>query len=187
VVETHTCGNLLARRLGLTVHQSLLERRLRAAMRAFPSATAICVEDWLLDVAHARGARIVHRANPPGRDFVPPPAAVLSDEDLVVAICHTQRQDRPQLLRLAGQIVSRGAIATDRLLLAARRERVEPVLAEMARQALRVEPGHSVWQRVAAACRVARPLRSPVIHWQRLAWPVMKSGRCNAERWELVR
>lgn len=31
-------------------------------------------------------------------------------------------------------------------------------------------------------------LRAPIVHWQRLAWPVMPKGRCvNAQHWELVR
>lgn len=34
---------------------------------------------------------------------------------------------------------------------------------------------------------LARLLRSPVIHWQRLAWPVMSARGYNAERWELVK
>jgi len=177
----------LADRLGLTVHQSLLERRLRRLMRAYPSCLSSSPEDWLMDVAHARGARVVSRMDGVREGFAAPSPDVFPNEELVVAICALQRLDQPQLLRLAAQLVSRGAVNMDRLLLLARRERAGVVLGELARQALKVEPGHDAWQQIADAFVSQRSLRSPVIHWQRVAWPVMGARRVNAQRWELVR
>ncbi len=178
----------LAVRLGLTVHQSLLERRIGKLMIAYPSSQSASPEDWLMDVAHARGARVVRRLDAGNADFAAPDPDVFPNEELVVAICLLQREDQPQRLRLAAQLVSRGAVKVERLLLLAHRERADVVLGELARQALKVEPGHGVWQRIADAFPPRRALRSPIVHWQRLAWPVMTEGRrVNAQRWELVR
>lgn len=177
----------LADRLGLTVHRSLLERRLQRLMRAYPSSQSESPEDWLMDVAHARGAHVVRRMEADVQGFLAPPPDIFANEDLVIAICELQRADQPQLLRLAAQLVSRGAVNVQRLLLLARRERADVILGELARQALRVEPEHAVWRRIAAEFPLRRPFRSPVVHWQRLAWPVMGHRCANAQKWELVR
>ncbi len=140
-----------------------------------------------MDVAHSRGARVVRRMEGACEGFAAPSPDVFPNEELVVAMCELERVDQPQRLRLAAQLVSRGAVNVQRLLLLARRERADVVLGELARQALKVEPGHEVWQRIAAAFSSSRTLRSPVAHWQRLAWPVMDKHRVNAQRWELVR
>lgn len=140
-----------------------------------------------MEVAHARGARVVRRMEGVSTGFTAPAPDVFPNEELVVAICELQRVDQPQLLRLAAQLVSRGAVNVERLLLLARRERADVVLGELARQALNVEPGHATWLRIVEAFPSRRPLRSPVVHWQRLAWPVMEKRRVNAQRWELVR
>jgi len=176
----------LSRRLGLTTHVSPLDYQIRALARRHPSATAATVEDWLVDVANARGARVVQRDLAAGADFLPPTAGELSTEELVAGICLLQRRDRPQMLRLAAQFVTRGAVDLPRLIRLARRERIEVVLGELARQALRVDPGHGAWLALAEAFPARRSLRSPILHWQRLAWPVMSSRGCNAERWHLV-
>lgn len=176
----------LADRLGLTVHQSILDRRLRRLMRVYASTQS--PENWLMDVAHARGARVVCRpAEGDNENFTSPPPDVFANEELVIAICLLQRADEPQILRLAAQLISRGAVNVKRLLLLARRERVEIVLGEMALQALKVEPTHDVWTQIADAFPVRTPLRSPIVHWQRLAWPIMGDRRVNAQKWELVR
>ncbi len=177
----------LADRLGLTVHQSVLDRRLRRLMQAYPSGLSQSPEDWLMDVAHARGARVVCRMEETCEGFTAPDPDVFPNEELVVAICELQRLDQPQRLRLAAQLVSRGAVNVERLILLARRERADVVLGELARQALKVEPGHDAWRRIAEAFSARCSLRSPVVHWQRLAWPVMGCHRVNARRWELVR
>lgn len=178
--------NTLAKRLGLTTHTSVLDYKIRNLFAAYPSNTAELVEDWLLDVANARGAKVVQRDDPPDKAFRPPPADKLSDEELAVAICMTQRLDRPQLLRLSAQIITRGLIDIRRLIHIAKMERIEPVIGEMAKQAMKVDPEHPVWKLLADAFPPQKALRSPIIHWQRLAWPVMSTKGYNAEKWILV-
>jgi len=176
----------LGERLGVTVHISPLRYRLESLARAFPLGKNEVLEDWLVRVANARGARIVTAATPSPHGRNIPSVRELPDEELAVALVQLQCLDRPQMLRLAAQIVSRGNIDLPRLILAARRERVERIFAELARQALRVSPSHPLWESLQAAFGNAPSLREPLLHWTRIAQPVMKSGRCNAERWELV-
>ena len=176
----------LGQRLGKTAHVSPLRFALSRLRERYPCAWARCTEDWLLATANARGACVVVPARPPDPDFIPPDQSELSNEDLVVAICQLQGLDRPQLLRLAAQFVSRRVVDVDRLRLVAERERVEPVLAELARQALKVDPEHPTWQTLHDVFRNVRPLTEPLLHWTRLAEPVMRNGRCNAEAWRLV-
>ena len=177
----------LADRLGLSVHQSVLERRIRKLMQVYVLAASQRPEDWLMAVAHVRGAKVVMRPDGVDAAFVAPPQTLFPNEELVVAICALQRVDEPQCLRLAAQLVSRGAVSVRRLILLARRERADRVLGELARQALQVESDHLIWQQIAEAFPQRCALRSPVAHWQRLAWPVMSERRPNAERWVLVR
>jgi len=181
------CRGRLADRLGLSVHQSVLERRIRKLMQSYSPGESQRPEDWLMAVAHARGAKVVMRANGVNVAFVAPPPDMFPNEELVVAICALHRMDEPQCLRLAAQLISRGAVSVKRLLLVARRERADRVLGELARQALKVEPDHPIWQQLAAAFPQRNALRSPIAHWQRLAWPVMAGRRANAEQWVLVR
>jgi hypothetical protein len=178
--------NTLAYRLGKTTHVSPLRYKLAALRIRFPCASAGCIEDWLIRVANARGARVVV---PPGgfeQHFEPPPHSLLSDSELVVAICQLNGLDRPQMLRLAAQLISRGAVDLRQLRLLAERERAQPVLAELSRQALRVQSTHPAWREVHEMFKAERPLRSPLLHWTRLAEPVMKDGRFNAVAWRLV-
>lgn len=177
---------MLAARLGMSVHVSPLRFRVLDLYAGSGDRAALCVEDWLVDVANARGARVVCRRESPPEGWRPPDQNQLSNEELITAICQLQCLDRPQMLRLAAQLVSRGDVVPDRLLLVAERERVRPVLAELARQALRVEKHHPVWRVIADRLRREKPLRDTLLHWTRLAEPVMKDGRCNAERWRLV-
>ncbi|MBI4023982.1 MAG: hypothetical protein HY360_03320 [Verrucomicrobia bacterium] len=176
----------LGERLGMSVHVSPLHFKLRALRERYSSRGAERLEDWLVDVANARGARIVVRTGERSASFTPPPANELSNEELVVGICLLQCLDRPQMLRLAAQLISRRAVAFPGLRLAARRERVGVVLGELARQSLCVSPSHELWRQVAEAFPPPKNLRSPVLHWTRLAEPVMKDGRCNADGWRLV-
>jgi hypothetical protein len=177
----------LSRRLGITVHVSILEMKIKKLFQEFPSLTASVVEDWLLDVANKRGCLIVQRDNPPGDTFRPPATDRFSNEELVVGICLPHRLDRPQLLRLAGQFISHGGLDVAHLIHLSRQERAGLVLGELARQALKVDPVHTAWNEIAKSFPVQHELRSPVIHWQRLAWPVMSGRGCNAERWVLVK
>jgi hypothetical protein len=187
-VFSHACdpSQPLARRLGVTVHVSPLRMRLRRLMAEHPSVGAACVEDWLLDVAQARGVRSVTRGLQPPAGFRPPALAELSTEELVAAITQPQNLDRPQILRAAAELVSRGAVEPSVLAEIACRERADRVLAELARQALHVEPAHSVWRMLADALGDAQPLRSPLLHWTRIAFPVPdERGVCRGT-WRLV-
>ena len=56
----------------------------------------------------------------------------------------TQNLDRPQMLRLAAQLISRGAVDFEELAAVAVRERVGFILAELARNACRVDPEHVI-------------------------------------------
>lgn len=179
-------SSTLARRLGVTTHVSPLRFRLERLRREHPSPGAPCLEDWLLDVANARGARFVTRRPPAAPDFIPPPPEAFSNEELVVAICQPHNLDRPQMLRAAAQLISMQAVDARALLAAARRERVEPVLAELARQALRVAPEHSLWRALAAGLAHIPAPRDPILHWTRLAVPMPDARGCNAKAWILI-
>lgn len=176
----------LAERLGMTAHVSPLRRKVNDLARQCPLDGARCVEDWLVETANSRGAQVVTRATGPDRTFVAPSEDKLSNEELVVAICQGQCLDRPQMLRLAAQLISRRRIVPSVLILTAKRERVGAVLAELARQALHVEASHPTWQAVLAAFEHERHPREPILHWTRLAEPIMRDGRCNAAGWKLV-
>jgi hypothetical protein len=185
-MNTAEASSTLAERMGTTVHVSALRISLRRLMMKYPSATADSLEDWLLDVANCRGARIVVRDPPAPTEFVPPPSAELSQEELVVAICMLQGDDRPQLLRLAAQLISRSELDLTTLSRVATRERVGRVFKSMAEAALKVDPTHPAWLHLAGAFAAAAPLRDVVIHWSRLAEPIMDKGRVNASAWRLV-
>jgi hypothetical protein len=183
---TNPAACTLAQRLGITAHVSPLRFTLERIRSAFPSRRAASLEAWLLEVANARGARVVVPANGGDAAFAPPPEAVLPTEDLVVGLCQPQGRDHPQILRLAAQLISRGTLDLRVLRLAARRERVEPILAELARLALRVDPRHAAWRQILDWFGSAPPLHEPLLHWTRLATPIMKAGQCNAAGWRLV-
>ena len=73
-----------------------------------------------------------------------------------------------------------------RYLICVGEQRTESVLLELLIQALKADPEHPSWTRIRRAFRHAGPLKEPLLHWTRIAQPVMKHGRVNAERWELV-
>jgi hypothetical protein len=176
----------LADRLGTPTHCSVLRYRLSTLSLRYPSQGAGCLEDWLLDVANARGAGFVLRYPPAAPDFRPPGLAELTNEDLVVAILQPHNLDRPQMIRAAAQLISQAAVEPSRLLGSARRERADRVLADLARSAVRVEPAHRIWSVLAHALANQRPLRAPILHWTRLAVPVPDARGCNAQAWRLV-
>jgi hypothetical protein len=136
--------------------------------------------------ANERGARVVFREQRPVAASVGVPRSQFSDEELIVAICQLQNLDRPQMLRLAAQFISRHAVNLKRLCHIAELERVGIVLAELARQALKVDGDHATWLVIAKRFVHERPTRDTLLHWTRLAEPVMKDGRCDAQRWVLV-
>ena len=176
----------LGDRLGLTVHVSAFRMRVESLAKRFPSSTAACLDDWLLDVANCRGARIIIREPPAPADFMPPPKDIFTQEELVVAICMLQGLDRPQLLRLAAQIISRNEFNLVALARVATRERVGPVLNAMAKEAIKVAPEHPAWSFLARTFAGAAYPHDVVMHWTRLAQPIMSNGRVNAASWRLV-
>lgn len=177
---------ILAQRLGKTVHVSPLRFKLQRFAEQFPAEKAECLEDWLVELANRRGARIVIRGVKIEQNYDPPDKELVSNEELVIGICQLQCLDRPQMLRLAAQLISRGEVQFQKLKCLAEQERVGCILAELARQALRVAPEHELWQKIREAFLHEKPLSQPLLHWTRLAEPVMKNGRCNAEEWRLV-
>jgi len=160
--------------------------KLARLREAYPSPSTECLEDWLVDVANERGARIVCREDHPVDASIDVPRALLADEELIVGICQLQNLDRPQMLRLAAQLVSRQAVDLRKLCHLAEQERVGIVLAELARQALKVDGQHTSWLAIAKRFAGERPTRDVLLHWTRLSEPVMTSGRYNAKEWKLV-
>jgi hypothetical protein len=146
--------------------------------------SAKVVEDWLVDFANSRGARIVIRDA--GNLVNGCDLNELTNEELVVGLLLPQNRDRPQMLRLAAQLISRQAVDFGELAWLATRERAGFALAELARQACKVEPSHPLWRRIREKFASEKPPRLPLIHFTRLAQPVMKNGRVNAEKWMLV-
>jgi hypothetical protein len=174
----------LAKRLGRTCHVSPLRMKLVRLWKRNPGSAKV-LEDWLVDLANGRGARIVTRDA--GNNLVNrPDLNELTNEELVIGILLPQNRDRPQMLRLAAQLISQKAVDFRELAWLATRERVGFVLAELARQACKVEPSHPLWRRIRTRFASERSPRSPLAHYTRLAQPVMRSGRVNAEKWVLV-
>ena len=176
----------LAQRMGVTCHESPLRHKLARLRSEFPSATAECLEDWLMDVANARDARVVVRPVAAPANFRAPAPNNLSNEELIAGLCQFQCLDRPQMLRLAAQLISRGAADPARLAFLAQRERADRVLAALANAALHVEPTHSAWIALRDQLHDSRPLRDVVLHWTRLAEPVMRRHAPNASAWKLA-
>lgn len=140
----------------------------------------------MMDVANARGARIVVRPITPPADFHAPTTDRLTNEELIVGLCQFQCLDRPQMLRLAAQLVSRGEADPLKLALIARRERADRVLAALTTAALHVEPSHPTWTTLRKHLSDLPPLRDVVLHWTRLAEPVMRPHAPNAATWKLA-
>jgi hypothetical protein len=176
---------MLARRLGVSVHCSPLGFKAKrlARQHAIPLER---LDEWLVDLANHRDARVVVRRVGRKPEWPDLPSAQLSNEELVVLICQPQRADHAQILRLAAQLVSRGSLDLERLFLTARRERADRVLGELARLALRVDPSHATWNTLARMLHGVAPLRDPILHWSRLAEPVPTHGVCDGKSWRLV-
>lgn len=173
----------LAERLGIPAHFSLLQRKLRRLMSLYPMAQPGLLEDWMLEVAKARGVKVVERFG--GGNPINVPKEELSDEELVVGICLLQNLDRPQWLRAAAELVSRGGLDLKRLKWFAKLERVESVLGELANQALKVDPQHPAWCELALFNEGRKPLRDSLLHWTRIAEPVPQSRRVGVKEWVL--
>ena len=176
----------LAERLGVSTPITPLHFEIQHWMERYPSPGALRVEDWLLDVANVRGADYVVRVPPRDPAFQGPSREEFSDEDLVAAICRPSNLDRPPMIRAAAQLISKGRMDVDRLWLALRREKTERVISEIARQAVRIAPLHPLWSRLLEQSQHARPTRSPILHWTRLAVPVPDAHGVNAASWRLI-
>jgi hypothetical protein len=172
----------LGQRLGRTVHVSPLRMKLIALWKNSPNPPRV-VEDWLVDVANARGARIVTRS---GGAALNPYWDKLTNEELVIGLILLQNRDRPQMLRLAAQLISRNSVTFVQLARIGLRERVGFILGELARQACKVERCHPLWSRVLKEFRDERAPVSSLLHYTRLAEPVMKNRRISDGKWCLV-
>ena len=173
----------LAARLGMTLHVSPLMMRLCRLPEFVNSRMPI--EDWLLRVANQRGFAVVvpvTDVEPPVQD---PGSSRFSNEMLATTILWAGLRDRPQLLRLAAQIISRGQINVNELLQLGRLERTNRMLLALAESALHVEPDHPVWKHVYEGVSGQKPLADVLLHWSRIAEPV-PSSRLVAGGWRLV-
>lgn len=173
----------LANRLGLTYHRSPLLMRVRRLMKDFPTGTDEPL-GWLLDVANGRGLRIVSRSGFAGTAVIPC-EELFSCEELAVALCLLEHPDELQPLRVTAQMISAAELKRPRLERLIVCERVQPVLADMAHQALKVAPDHSEWKWVAQVCGPPQQ-GTPLLHWTRLAEPVPGSLPVASGSWRLV-
>ena len=158
-------------------------------MKEYPSNGTATLEEWLVDVCNGRGAKVITRSLPDlqkGERYPSPPLDRFSNAELIVACFQPNCIDHPQLLRPAAQLISRGDVDLKTLLLMATRERSDRVMAEIARQALKVDSQHTLWLAIHDALDGTQPLRDTIIHWTRLAEPVMEKGKPNAQGWRLV-
>lgn len=182
----HPTTTTLADRMGVSVHQSPLRFKIRRFLAQSHGGEMLAPEDWLAELANRRGASVVFRQQevPAGKSWPDPDN--FSDEELVVALCQVNCVDQPQLLRLPAQLISRGRLDLDILLRLARMERAARTLKGLATQALKVEPNHEAWRRIAEAFSDEKPFIEPLIHWTRLAEPLFAAGRANPIGWKLV-
>lgn len=145
------------------------------------------LEEWMLEVANQRGVTVVERFGGKSAKLPVVPEGSLSSEELVVGICLAENTDYPQMLRAAAQLISRGNLDSRLLVRLARMERVERVLAELAKQALRVEPAHRFWGSLAEEFQNEKPLQDRLLHWTRIAEPVPNYRRVGVKEWRLPR
>jgi hypothetical protein len=176
----------LADRMGVAVHESPLRFKIRRMMEPPRGGEALDPEDWLVELANRRGATVVFRQQESPVGIRWPDRDEFADEEIAVALCQLNGADRPQLLRLPAQWISRGKMDMDLLLRLAKMERAGRTLKELATQALKVEPEHPAWRRIADAFSGEKPFVEPLIHWTRLAEPLFASGKPNPIGWKLV-
>jgi hypothetical protein len=163
----------LGKRLGVITHISPLRMKVVRLMRQYPApGKQPLPEDWLVDVAISRGLRQFVRDTAEGQPFTPPSADEFPLHELIVALCYTGGLDRPQMVRMAGLLISRFDVDLRALKQLAVMERVELVIAELARAALRCDPQHPRWRDLEETFSQQPAPRSPVIHWSRLAEPI---------------
>jgi len=174
----------MAQRLGITAPASGLLWKLRRLRREHPVEEAQDLESWLVELAHSRGFHVLQRRPIAWPETIS--VGNLSNEELAIAFIHPALRDEPQLLRPAAQMISRGAIDLPKLLLLSKRECASRILANLAIQALKAAPSHPGWIAISKELQPAAPLRENVIHWTRLAEPVMKPRGPHNGEWRLV-
>lgn len=151
----------LARRLGTPAHVSGLAIRL-----ARLTGAGHRLPDWLLKTAVNRGATHYQREFDPS---LPPDNALISDEEIGVALCLGQHPYNLDNLRAAAQLLSSSRVDAARLCRLAVRERCEPVLLHIAATAERFAPTLEPWaflRRHLPSRPVPRTDALP--HWTRL-------------------
>ncbi|MES2705413.1 MAG: hypothetical protein V4726_02310 [Verrucomicrobiota bacterium] len=174
----------LAHRLGIAAPASALLWKARRLLGEFPVENAPDLEAWLVELANSRGFSAIQR-----RAVTLPSELVegrFSNTELAVALMHPSLADEPQLLRLSAQIISRGVVDADGIVRLAKRESASRVVLALARQALKAAPAHAGWLSIADQLACETPLRENVIHWTRLAEPVMKPRGPHSGEWRLV-
>ena len=176
----------LADRMGVSIHQSPLQFKIRRWLESSGEGMKLDPEDWLVELANRRGGTVVFRQqeSPVGTRW--PNRDEFQDEELVVALCQLNCVDRPQLLRLPAQFISRGKLDIGVLIRLAKMERAARTLKELSTQALKVEPTHPVWHRISEEFFDEKPFAEPLIHWSRLAEPLFAYGKANPIGWKLV-
>ncbi len=172
--------------MGTTTHESSLRYKIKRLMRN-ESLDNESIEDWLVDVANDRGARVVFRATGgvrENRKF--PGQEEFSNEELVVALCQLNCADRPQILRLASQLISGMELKLNDLLRLAVMERASRVVKDIAEQALKVDPKHPAWVFLNQSLQKETKLAEPLLHWTRLAEPLFAPHSTKNIGWKLV-
>lgn len=170
----------------MTCHTSPLRYKVERIMSSANCSERLSIEDWLVDLANARGARVVFRQiNAITSEL--PDKNTFSDEELVVALCQLNCVDRPQMLRLAAQLISRDQLNLIVLLHLATIERAAPVLKGLADQALKVDSQHATWSAIHRALKQEKNLPEPLLHWTRLAEPQFIPRTTQQTGWTLVK
>lgn len=177
---------LLGERLGLTVHQSILRWKVKTLMHDSSGGEDVSEEEWLVALANHRHLNVVFCANRELSKFKMPDEEVFPDEELITALCLLQSRDQPQMLRLAAQRISRGNFSMIRLLRLAEMERIQTVLKTLAATAVKIEAKHPAWNEILTAFSNIKPLKEPLLHWTRLAEPIMTATGVNASSWRLI-
>lgn len=138
-----------------------------------------------MDVVISRGLNQFVRDSACEQPFEAPPLDVFPLHELIVALCYTGGLDRPQLIRMAGLLVSRYVLDMPALIRLVELERAEMIMAELAQAALHCDPDHPRWQIIWEKYSRFVGAASPVIHWSRLAEPI--TGKLHRiEGWRLA-
>jgi len=174
----------LAQRPSITAPSSVLLWKVRRLLRDHPATDARDVASWLVELAHSRGFHAI-QSRPAALPLAGSQES-LSNAELAIALLHPALRDEPQLMRPAAPIISRGGISVALLITLADQESATRILANLAAQALKAAPSQEGWNAIATHLNTAAPLSENVIHWTRLAGPVMKPRGPHNGEWRLV-